>query len=104
MYGCRFSMIKYLRPCLTRTQQPPITIMPLPKSIKGLAGVREFIANLHTRFASAATVIGPACAPLFDEVAGKLQGVLGGLPKDEIAATHAGWALRERGVRCESHI
>jgi hypothetical protein len=78
--------------------------MPLPKSIKDLAEVREFIANLHARFASAVTVIGPACATLFDEVAGKLKGVLEGLPKDEIAATYAGWALPERGVRCESHI
>ena len=69
--------------------------MPLPKSNKDLTGVREFVANLHTQFASAATVIGPACATLFDEVAGKLKGVLEGLPKDESAATHAGWALPE---------
>jgi hypothetical protein len=69
--------------------------MPLPKSNKDLTGVREFVANLHTQFASAATVIGPACATLFDEVAGKLKGVLEGLPKDETAATHAGWALPE---------
>ena len=69
--------------------------MPLPKSNQDLTGVREFIANLHTQFASAATVIGPACATLFEEVAGKLKGVLDGLPKDETAATHAGWALPE---------
>ena len=69
--------------------------MPLPKSNKDLTGVREFVANLHTQFASAATVIGPACATLFEEVAGKLKGVLEGLPKDETAATHAGWALPE---------
>jgi len=69
--------------------------MPLPKSNKDLTGVRDFVANLHTQFASAATVIGPACATLFDEVAGKLKGVLEGLPKDETAATHAGWALPE---------
>jgi hypothetical protein len=69
--------------------------MPLPKSNQDLTGVREFIANLHTQFASAATVIGPACATLFDEVARKLKGVLDGLPKDETAATHAGWALPE---------
>ena len=69
--------------------------MPLPKSNQDLTGVRDFIANLHTQFASAATVIGPACTTLFDEVAGKLKGVLDGLPKDETAATHAGWALPE---------
>jgi len=69
--------------------------MPLPKSNKDLTGVRDFVANLHTQFASAATVIGPACATLFEEVAGKLKGVLEGLPKDETAATHAGWALPE---------
>ena len=69
--------------------------MPLPKSNKDLTGVRDFISNLHTQFASAATVIGPACSTLFDEVAGKLKGVLDGLPKDETAATHAGWALPE---------
>ena len=69
--------------------------MPLPKSNKDLTGVRDFIANLHTQFASAATVIGPACTTLFEEVAGKLKGVLDGLPKDETAATHAGWALPE---------
>ena len=108
-------MIKSFRPCETRTYNcnaqhittsvtlDPINqrdaglnkIMPLPKSNKDLTGVREFIANLHTQFASAATVIGPACATLFDEVAGKLKGVLEGLPKDETAATHAGWALPE---------
>ena len=69
--------------------------MPLPKSNKDLTGVRDFVANLHTQFARAATVIGPACATLFEEVAGKLKGVLEGLPKDETAATHAGWALPE---------
>ena len=69
--------------------------MPVPKSNKDLTGVRDFISTLHTQFASAATVIGPACSTLFEEVAGKLKGVLDGLPKDETAATHAGWALPE---------
>ena len=69
--------------------------MPLPKSNKDLTGVREFISNLQSQFASASTVLGSACSTLFDEVATKLKAVLDGLPKDETAATHAGWALPE---------
>jgi len=53
--------------------------MPIPKT-KDLNGVREFFTNLKTQFASAAATQEGPIKSLFDEVTGKLQSVLAGLP------------------------
>jgi hypothetical protein len=57
--------------------------MPLPKNTKDLNGIRDFFTQLKTQFASASAVYEGPIKQLFDEVTGRLQGVLDGLPKTE---------------------
>ena len=57
--------------------------MPLPKNTKDLNGIREFFSHLKTQFASASAVYQGPIKQLFDEVTGRLQGVLDGFPKTE---------------------
>jgi len=49
---------------------------------KDLNQVREFFTNLKTQFASAATIYEGPIKALFEEVRGKLESALAGLPKD----------------------
>jgi hypothetical protein len=49
---------------------------------KDLNQVREFFTNLKTQFASAATIYEGPIKGLFEEVKGKLETALAGLPKD----------------------
>jgi len=49
---------------------------------KDLNQVREFFTNLKTQFASAATVYEGPIKALFEEVRGKLESALAGLPKE----------------------